>query len=683
MVLSSMAWRPLVTAGNSCNKNKTSANIILFKMKRLLTLIFLACLGVMAMGQNPKKIYSLGVKQLSANNYTEAIQQFTEAIRLDPQMANAYLMRAKAYNKNKQPEEALNDFRKLSSFKMKDKSYCLEAGQICYEQGLFAEGLPYAEQVILINKMKYDGVLLKSKLQMANGDYPGAVAAINLAIAMQDKSEHHYFKAQALEKLGLDAEAEKEYLAAIAIKQGDIVSLNALARLQLRIDKGDLAMANCNRVIAIDTNNKEAYLTRAAVYVKKLDYPLAINDMSRTIMLNPNDAQLYLIRGTYYQEFTQHQNAINDFNKLLLLDDKNTEAYYKRAYSYEQIANYPMAVKDYRKLTEVSQFDGKAQELLKLANERLFELNRESVKPQIVLKSPVAINNNTVNVPFNAQVLTLSGQIVDDSDIKSLKVNFVDVTFEIIQGGTNFTAQVNVASADTFYVTATDVYDNKREEIYTIRRTEIDAPKVALLAPYATDNGEIFLDMDTPNLYVEGQVSDQSLISSIMIDGVLASFAVEEMNPRFMATVPINNKEAFTVIAKDVYGNTSEQRFSINRQGAGLLERNPMGRTWAVFIENSSYDKFPTLDGPSRDVSLMRSALSGYDIHNIIHKKNMSKSEMERFFAIELRDLIKANNVRSVMIWYAGHGKFVNETGYWIPTDATVMMSSAITASMR
>ncbi|NMB72725.1 MAG: caspase family protein, partial [Bacteroidales bacterium] len=40
------------------------------------------------------------------------------------------------------------------------------------------------------------------------------------------------------------------------------------------------------------------------------------------------------------------------------------------------------------------------------------------------------------------------------------------------------------------------------------------------------------------------------------------------------------------------------------------------------------------------------------------------------FFAIELRDLVRSNRVNSLLIWYAGHGKFINETGYWIPVDA-------------
>jgi uncharacterized caspase-like protein len=96
-----------------------------------------------------------------------------------------------------------------------------------------------------------------------------------------------------------------------------------------------------------------------------------------------------------------------------------------------------------------------------------------------------------------------------------------------------------------------------------------------------------------------------------------------------------------------------------------------MGKTWAIFIENSDYDFFASLGGPSKDVSLMRSALANYQIHEVIHKKNMTKAELSKFFSIELRDMIRSNRVNSLLIWYAGHGKYVNESGYWIPVDAS------------
>jgi len=76
------------------------------------------------------------------------------------------------------------------------------------------------------------------------------------------------------------------------------------------------------------------------------------------------------------------------------------------------------------------------------------------------------------------------------------------------------------------------------------------------------------------------------------------------------------------------------------------------------------------------------SRLANYKINKVVHKQNMSKSDMEKFFSIELRDLVRANNVSSLLVWYAGHGKFVSNTGYWIPADAKPMMNFPTTASI-
>lgn len=95
-----------------------------------------------------------------------------------------------------------------------------------------------------------------------------------------------------------------------------------------------------------------------------------------------------------------------------------------------------------------------------------------------------------------------------------------------------------------------------------------------------------------------------------------------------------------------------------------------MGKTWVVFIENSKYTSFASLDGPVKDINLMNRAFGNYQIHNFIQKHDMTKAEMEKFFAIELRDMVKNNQVKSLLIWYAGHGKFINDVGYWIPVDA-------------
>ncbi len=156
-----------------------------------------------------------------------------------------------------------------------------------------------------------------------------------------------------------------------------------------------------------------------------------------------------------------------------------------------------------------------------------------------------------------------------------------------------------------------------------------------------------------------------------IIDGVSGSYNAKELNPSFTATVDILNKNKIVIEAEDIYGNKVSDEYIINREGAIISETNPMGKTWVVFIENSAYTTFASLEGPIKDVNLMTRALANYQIDQpIIYKKNMTKAEMEKFFTLELRDMIKANQVKSLLIWYSGHGKLMNEVGYWIPVDA-------------
>jgi hypothetical protein len=66
----------------------------------------------------------------------------------------------------------------------------------------------------------------------------------------------------------------------------------------------------------------------------------------------------------------------------------------------------------------------------------------------------------------------------------------------------------------------------------------------------------------------------------------------------------------------------------------------------------------------------MKSALSSYQVEKILHKKNLTKKQMQAFFTTELKSIVVNNKIQSILIWYAGHGKFINNNGYWIPVDA-------------
>jgi len=654
-----------IKSGNHKNLNKMAKNNLWTSI--VLILVFLS---TAVMGQNPRKFYKAGEEFIETANFEDAIAQFSKAIELDPDFVNAYIARANAYENVGKFEEASEDYKRALVFKPKEADISYRLGATYNKLNKYEEALEALNKATKLAKRNLPPYQEKVKTLLALEDYNFAIKVADTALLLKENALNFYQRGLVNEKLGKPNDAEKDYMKAIATDRRYIDVYLSMAELRIELNKLDQAMNNCNTVINLDSRNTRAYLIRSEIYKKSLDYVRAINDISQIILIEPENPEMYFKRGICYQEFNQHGNAINDFNKVISMNDKDPDAYFKRAKSYEEIMNYEAAAKDYETINTLSEFDMKAIKLLKEAEARLFEINRESDKPIIVLQDMMIIDESIIQVGGDKDEIILKGTIEDQSDLKFLKINEKDVHFEGEKSNFEFLANVEIAGLDQIIISAGDVYENQETAVFTIMRTETNSPMIRIIAPYASDNGEIYLDSNDPGLYVEGKIADESQIKSIEIEGMNASYRKEDSNPVFSATINILNKNKFTVVAEDIYGNIATQEFTLNREGAIIAQTNPMGKTWVVFIENSNYESFASLDGPVKDVSLMKGALAKYQIHNIIHKKDMTKEDMEKFFSLELRDLVRSNRVNSLMIWYAGHGKFVNEVGYWIPIDA-------------
>jgi tetratricopeptide (TPR) repeat protein len=640
-------------------------------MKNLVLCTFAALLltSLETQAQNPKRFFKAGEDFTLAGNYQDAVEQFTKAIDLQPDYDKAYQARAVVYEKLGMKREAAEDYDRAATFLDKKPEVYYEAGRLYYELAEYDKAIDRLDKSIEMKRNYVEPYQVKANVLIAEELYEEALEVAHYALTLKENTYNFYLHGTVNEKMGKLESAEADFINAVSNNHSHVPSLLALADVRLRLGKTDFALQHANRAIQLDNENQQAYVIRSKIYVKKLDYPNAINDVSKAILLNPEDTDMYFLRGVFYQDFTQHANAVGDFSKVLILQPDNADALYKRAWSYEQVGNYRDAIKDYEKLVGLSEFDGQAQKLLKEANVRLFELYREGNKPDLLILDPKPRDKQLLQYPKDSRIVSLKGRIIDESDIKSLKIDGIAYPVDQTEEGWEFLAALDIEDRDDIFVEITDVYDNVSTIRYTIKLTEVNAPHISIIAPYASDNGEIFLDSNDPDIYVEGSIQDESLIQTIMINGVLASYYPDELNPRFSANLNILNQNRITVTAEDIYGNMIEQEFQLNRDAALMSENNPMGKTWVVFIENSNYETFASLDGPARDVTLMRAALAKYQIHNIIHKKNMTKSDMERFFSIELRDLVRSNRVNSILIWYAGHGKFIHEAGYWIPTN--------------
>ena len=645
----------------------------------LLSIIALASLC--SYSQKGKKFYKAGNKFYETMKYVDAVSQYSSAIELEPSNPSFYYARGRAYEALGDNNEAKTNFGKAIVFSPKYVDAYVRLGAVCNNLGQYKEALAYLNHATGLDKRNKAAYPEKVTTLLNLEKYDQALKSSDTAlILIKDDPKNYYQRGLIYSKLNNDFSARKEFEKAITKDKSKRYFSPRIELAKLLLKGGDSqgAMAQCNEIIKLDDRDTAAFTMRSKVYKAILDFPNAINDISKNIMIDKNNPEFYLRRGQYYQEFNQHTNAINDFSEHISRNPKNYKAYFDRAKSYEAIREFENAMKDYQSITTLMENDPetyRANKLLDDAKAKLYDLKREEIAPEISVINPV-ITSDSLEIRGDSNNLLISGKVKDESKIRSFTINNEQVTLSPKNGGLEFLAELNVKGADKVTIVATDDYNNVKSVAYALKRTETNPPEIEVIAPFSSETERvIYPDRNSQAIYIEGKLKDESKIKSISIEGVKGSYKETDLNPVFSANnVDILNKDKIVIVAEDVYGNKVSKEYTINREGATFSESNPMGKTWVVFIENSDYTTFASLEGPKKDVSRMTAALVNYQIDRIILKKNMTKADMEKFFSIELRDLIKANQVKSLLIWYSGHGKLMSDSGgdrgYWIPVDA-------------
>jgi tetratricopeptide (TPR) repeat protein len=620
------------------------------------------------LSQSPKKYMDAAGKFEKAKNYEGAIENYSKAIEVDPKFEKAYVARALSYEKIGFKMEAIEDYKKALAFNPKEKTYYYNAGRLLTDLAKYSEADEMLRKAIERDKGYMEALTEEVKVLFQLRDYTYGLKVTEMALSKKRNAQNLYNHAVMLDSLKNNTEAEKYYKYA---KQSDAKFIPAyvgLAMTQIKLNKNEEAMKICDEALSKDPNNIDVFYAKSLVNAAKKDYQNAINEITKVILTKPS-TNAYMQRASFYIVLGQHHNAINDYTQVTRLDDKYIYAYLNRAYANEFIQNFKAALSDYNTVASLANGDAKIDDIVSQAKKKIFELNREGNKPEVELTS-LKSDRNTVKIASDKHEIVLRGIVRDASLIKSVSVNTKPAVFSMDSLNPVFTATVtDLTRLNELVVSATDVYNNTQNAHFRIEKTESDKPVIIIETPIATFENEIFIENNNQEIYLQGKVKDASHIETITVDGISASFNASNLNPDFSIQVKIAEKSKISVTVRDIYGNENIQVYSLNRSAATAGLDNPMGNTWVVFIENSKYTSFPSLEGPAKDVTAMRAALANYKITKTIVKQNMTKTEMEKFFSIELRDYVRNNNINSLLIWYAGHGKYVSPTGYWVPSD--------------
>ncbi|XP_008063780.2 uncharacterized protein LOC103268029, partial [Carlito syrichta] len=328
---------------------------------------------------------------LYLDNYTEAIWQFSEAIRIDPLCIQSYICRAEAYYKSHKLKKAVNELSRAIHLQPDGIQLYIIRGQYllmmkCYDLAKFT-----IYQVAEINK----GLIELNSIQQALiysfcENHDKAIQVLEAITWNRPEATMYVVLAKAQMKAKRIKEAVRMFKKALDIfshsdKGSNATALSADCHHNLGLcymEEGNVQMAldsftkavkanpnfaegfyqrglckaklhkdnsilDFNHAITLDPKHYQAYLSRVAFYGLKGRYSKAILNCNQAIKIYPESVRAYLYRGVLKYYNKTYKLAITDLTTAINMDKKCYIAFYNRALCYTKIRELQMALTDY------------------------------------------------------------------------------------------------------------------------------------------------------------------------------------------------------------------------------------------------------------------------------------------------------------------------------------------------
>ncbi len=668
-----------------------------------LVLLFGTVPGPALMAQSGKAFFKEGEKLRAEQQLDQALEKYGLAIAVDPNMLKAYQARADVYALLGRKVECAHDLGKAAMLDPSEAEYAALAGKAYLEIDSAAKAVMFCDLALRVDPKHMDALMTKVRACLAMNDLDCASKTADAALALKATTDTYYLhglvrtatRDYKTAEFDLDKVLEWNHLyepAYVALSEVQLFLYAQYSGPTMQMRTLEKAIEKCTTALELNQQSTDALFTRSKALALQKEYAKAIDDISRCMALGRSDRAVYFQRATYYHGFGQHQNAVNDLNKVLLDNPKDVPALLLRAECKEANVDMEGALKDLDLASKAMEGDAtvSADQRRNIEESRtriahqVFEMNRESDPPTITVVEPYRMGD-VAQVSNSIAFVKVSGHVRDKSLLKSVTVNGTPADFAKDERDPEFVVSVPLtADVTEIVVQAADVYDNFNSEVLKVERTEGVAPTIAITSPTTTGDRQITLEAGKNDVFLEGKVKDASLIRLIAVNGVNASYAPDLNEPDFSIKVDLGGRDQFTVRAEDQFGNATDVVYTVARKAAAVAVVKPppaegtaaatprtgaTGTTWVVYIENADYRNMPPPQGQSSDLADLQRSFGKYNVQRTITKKNLSKAQIERFFNIELRDLVRTNKVNTILVGYVGHGRSASGRSYWVPVD--------------
>jgi tetratricopeptide (TPR) repeat protein len=281
----------------------------------------------------------LSVWKNSLTLWNDALSKFPE------NNDNGYLNRANFLYKNKNFDEALNNYTKVIEINPQSAEAFIGIGLIKKENKDIRGALANFNNAIYC-RPTYEGYINRASIRMILKDFANAMDDLDKAYQMDPlRLDVYSNKGFIYLQTGKYEEALKNFSKAIEIDAGYYNAYLGMGRTKQALNDLQGAISFLNTALQL-SKTSEAYICRADVKIALGDAEGARTDLDNAMQLEPDKPDIYINKGMLELKLGNINNAFMEYNKAVALNRKNYQAYLYRAIAKYSINEFRDAVAD-------------------------------------------------------------------------------------------------------------------------------------------------------------------------------------------------------------------------------------------------------------------------------------------------------------------------------------------------
>ena len=239
----------------------------------------------------------LGSAALIQNDYSKAIVYFQKAIELapdSPDSEDAYYKQGLAHEGKGEPDRAIDDYSNAIKLNPRLVEAYNNRGIIYSSKGELDRAIGDYNQAIKLRPQFADGYNNRGNAYFSKGDYERAIDDFGKAIELDPAFTHIYsYRGNVYLAKGDYDQAIRDYNKTIELDPENAGGYYNRARAYQGKGDYERAIDDYNKTIKLNPRSFQAYHNRGRIYSDKGEYKHAIRDFSKVVELNPRHAQAH------------------------------------------------------------------------------------------------------------------------------------------------------------------------------------------------------------------------------------------------------------------------------------------------------------------------------------------------------------------------------------------------------